>query len=63
MVGTAPRFENPGINAAPVVADSQTKLAGVVGNLHFDVTAAGVGEGVGECFAPDGKGFFEDDRV
>src|SRR4030095_6718662 len=60
VVGAATAFENRGVDAAPVVANPQTELPRLVEDLHLDVGASGVSQGIEERLATDRKGFLQD---
>src|SRR5262249_37174702 len=63
VAGAATLSENFRVDAASVIAYPQAELTMIVRDLHLDVSAARVGDGVDERFPPDGVGLRANQRV
>ena len=62
MTSLAAGFEHLGINAAPVVANAQAKLARIIDDFHFDPPGQRVPEGIAERLAGNPVDFVPDQR-
>jgi hypothetical protein len=63
MIPTASLVNNPRIDAAAIIANTQTEFSRIVCDFNLDPETAGMTKGINERLTSDRKTFLENDRV